>query len=52
MPTPSENDIATHAAGFIAMLDGAFRGNGSPKERLPRPPTLLEGAARSQRRAA
>jgi protein-L-isoaspartate(D-aspartate) O-methyltransferase len=34
MPRPSENDVATHTARFIAMLDDAFRGYGAP-EGLP-----------------
>ncbi len=35
MPTPSDDDIAIHAARFIAMLDDAFRGYGAPEGLLP-----------------
>jgi len=46
MPTPSENDIATHTARFIAMLDDAFRHYGSP-EGLP--PRLQDAVAATPR---
>ncbi len=36
MPTLSENDVAAHAARFIAMLDDAFRGYGAPEGLPPR----------------
>lgn len=36
MPTSPENDIATHIARFIAMLDDAFRGYGEPEGLPPR----------------
>jgi len=46
MPTLSENDITTHIARFIAMLDDAFRGYGEP-EGLP--PRLRDAVAASPR---
>jgi len=36
MPTLSENDVATHAARFIEMLDDAFRRYGVPEGLPPR----------------
>lgn len=46
MPTPSDEDIATHTAGFIAMLDDAFQRYGAP-EGLP--PRLRDAVAATPR---
>jgi len=46
MPTLSDDDIAAHAARFIAMLDDAFRGYGAP-EGLP--PRLRDAVAATPR---
>ncbi len=46
MPTLSENDVATHTARFIAMLDDAFRHYGAP-EGLP--PRLRDAVAATPR---
>jgi protein-L-isoaspartate(D-aspartate) O-methyltransferase len=46
MPSPSDNDVATHATGFIAMLDGAFRRYGA-MEGLP--PPLRDAVAATPR---
>ena len=46
MPASSENDVAPHAARFIAMLDDAFRGYGAP-EGLP--PRLRDAVAATPR---
>ena len=46
MPTPFDDDIAPHAARFIAMLDDAFRGYGAP-EGLP--PRLRDAVAATPR---
>lgn len=46
MPTLSDKDIVTHTAGFIAMLDDAFRRYGAP-EGLP--PRLRDAVAATPR---
>ena len=46
MPTPSDEDVATHAARFIAMLDDAFRRYGAA-EGLP--PRLRDAVAATPR---
>lgn len=46
MPAPSENDIASYAARFIAMLDDAFRRYGAPGGL---PPQLRDAVAATPR---